>query len=82
MEHELIAFFALAVETVAYDGAAQSFWVGRVESELMGAAGDGSEFYSGLLFLKGYSAPFCLAPFPLNRVVNLVGAIVWIEPER
>ncbi len=81
VEFELVSFFSVAVEVVADDGDAKSFGVGRVDTELVGASGDGGEFDTGVLAFDGLFFPVGDPYFSVNLVVDLNGAVVDIETE-
>jgi hypothetical protein len=81
VEFKLPRAGAIPVKGVAYDGDAETFWVGGVKAELMGPPGDGEEVDAGEVALDSNFLPIGGAHFPVDFVVDLERAVFDVQSE-
>jgi hypothetical protein len=82
MEQQLSWRSSLAIQPVVDDGDSQSQKMGGVQAQLMGASGQGDEFDPAAISFDAYSSPAADAHLPVQWVINLVGQVVRVKPER
>lgn len=81
MQHKLVAFSAVAIKSVTDNGAAKAQIMGGVDPQLVGPAGEGGKFYSGVLAFDAKVSPVTGPNLAMHRVIDLVRAVVGIESE-
>ncbi len=82
MEQQLSRLFSRAIEPVPDNGDSEPQGVSGVQAELMGASGQGGEFDPTASSFDGHESPVADAHLAVQRVINLVGAVVRIQSER
>ncbi len=81
MELHLAGTGAISVEWIAEDGDSQSFFMGGVQSELVGSAGDGDELDACQTVLDADFTPMSNSHFAMQLIINLEGSVFYIESE-
>jgi hypothetical protein len=72
---------AVAVKRIVKNWKPKAFRMGRVYSKLMGSARDRLEMYSRYSIFNRDTAPVRSPHFPVNFIMDLVRAILYIKPE-
>ena len=82
VEHKALPLFPCAIEPVPHYWDSQTFRAGGRDSELMGTAGQRCELHQSFAIIYRKPLPKCYAHPAMNRVVDLVGSVSRIKPER
>ena len=81
VEQQFSRQFSPAVEPVADNGHAQSQGMGGVQTQLMGASGEGYELHPAPFSFDAKEPPAADAHFPMHRVMDLIGPVVRVKAE-
>ena len=89
MEIHGVAHLAAAVQAVPDNGTTEPQWMGRMETELVGSAGERSKLNAGVRagFApeerpgKGKATPTGDTDLPLHGIIHLIRAIFWVQAE-